>query len=617
MALDKMGNYIPDGTDTGQFQASGGMTGGYANTNVGKPTPTYNGLQSIGQPPAQTAPTSNVNYGVYGDLLKNAYGTLGREGDAAGIDQWTKYIQQLAMGGMSGDAINKHVMDAFASTPEAMAYSQSGKNPNQIQYGATLDPSRRSGGEIYWRDQGGDTGGQVQDIKPYSWNTEGLNFGATPEMGATPIIDPQTGKFMGWQGKTGAWTTKDQWTAMDTGLKGMSGGDAGLYNQLARPIQGQNGNWVMYDPKAREAPEAFQHGPNNFMERLASKSPYIIGAMALGGAGLAATGMTAAEASAAVSGGAAAGGGGAELGAGSTLLGDVTPAAGTVGYGATPGISATGALEGGAAGGTGALGGMGGAEPISTSGFTTAQGGVGSLGTAAETGGIGSGAATAGTASSASTMAQISDYVKKGMTVMQAIQKVLGGQAGGAAGGGTGGGAGGGGGGLMDLLGAYYSAQQQKDLAGNLKEPYSAMQGRQDPYNQLLLNSYQHPEQFYNSSTWNGLESVYQNSIDRGAAKGGTLANPTDRERLLQAYGIKELENYRNGLRGNVNAYDPTRLGEMYQKGLVAEAGANTAPFAAWAKAGGAQGVMNTVVNTASTASDIWKLIEGWFTDKP
>lgn len=196
--------------------------------------------------------------------------------------------------------------------------------------------------------------------------------------------------------------------------------------------------------------------------------------------------------------------------------------------------------------------------------------------------------------------------------------KVLGAltQAGG--GGGQGGQGGQGGGmGILDMLGAYYSSQQMKDMSGNLKGIYSDLNNRQDQFRNPLLQSYQDGgKSFYDSNQWKGLESVYQNSIDRGAAKGGTLANPTDRERLLQSYAMKELENYRDGLRQSAGMTKPEDALGPLAEGYKAEAYANTAPFAAYARGGTGANVgqvWNTIKDTASTAEDVWKFISSWF----
>lgn len=176
--------------------------------------------------------------------------------------------------------------------------------------------------------------------------------------------------------------------------------------------------------------------------------------------------------------------------------------------------------------------------------------------------------------------------------------------------------------GIIDLLAGYYSSQQNKDLSGNLKGMYSDQRGLQNPYNDLLRASYQDPNVFYNSNQWKGLESVYQNKIDRQAAKGGTIANPTDRERLLQNYAMQELERFRGGLKDAVNAYDPTRLAPIAEKGYNVEANANNPLWAGAGRAGtggpgeggfSTENYIKQISSTASTAEQIYNLISKWF----
>ena len=152
---------------------------------------------------------------------------------------------------------------------------------------------------------------------------------------------------------------------------------------------------------------------------------------------------------------------------------------------------------------------------------------------------------------------------------------------------------------LDDLFGVgkgIYDARQNKDYSNNMKQFYGDALARQDPIRQRLMESYTNPNSFYDSNQWKGLESVYQNSIDRGAAKGGTLANPTAREALLQSYAMKELGNYRQGLTDQMRALDPSKYAEQWSKGSEAERMANM-PVGSAAQnllrsAGGIEGIM-------------------------
>ena len=135
------------------------------------------------------------------------------------------------------------------------------------------------------------------------------------------------------------------------------------------------------------------------------------------------------------------------------------------------------------------------------------------------------------------------------------------------------GGAGGGGTGLLDIYGAYRGTQEARDEAQRLQGLYTDAQARRQPYLDRLNESYVNPNSFYDTNQWKGLSSVYQNSIDRGAAKTGRMANPTDREQLLSNYGLKELENYRTGLRANAQTLNPDNYINPFMRGSTREAG--------------------------------------------
>jgi hypothetical protein len=175
---------------------------------------------------------------------------------------------------------------------------------------------------------------------------------------------------------------------------------------------------------------------------------------------------------------------------------------------------------------------------------------------------------------------------------------------------------------LLDLLAGYMGNKNLKDYAGNAKEPYSDAVGRQKPYLDQLLASYQDPNTFYNSNQWKGLESVYQNSIDRGAAKTGTLANPTAREVLLQDHAMKSLEDYRRGLTNAAGITNPAQFLSPYSEGIKAEASAGAqaglnAALGRMRTGGGTpndfQNVIKTITDAGSTVEDIWDFVSGWF----
>lgn len=306
---------------------------------------------------------------------------------------------------------------------------------------------------------------------------------------------------------------------------------------------------------------------------------------ALGGAGT--SGLTGAEA-AALS--AEAAGGVTGIGAGGTTAAEAAAAAGIGGSAAPAGLTASSPeVLAGLYGGAG--------EPL-----------IGGM-TLSEAGAAGAIPGVAGTSSgSGSFLELLKEYGPK------AYELVAGNQGQDGKGGSRG---------IIDLLAGYYSSQQNKDLSGNLKGMYSDQRGLQNPYNALLRASYEDPNVFYGSNQWKGLESVYRNKIDRLAAKGGTNANAIDREVKLNNYAMQELEKFRGGLKDAVNAYDPTRLAPIAEKGYNVEANANNPMWAGAGRAGtggpgqggySTENYIKTISSTASTAEDIYNLISKWFT---
>lgn len=142
------------------------------------------------------------------------------------------------------------------------------------------------------------------------------------------------------------------------------------------------------------------------------------------------------------------------------------------------------------------------------------------------------------------------------------------------------GGAGGGNTGIMDIYGAYKGSKEARDEAFRLQNLYNDAQGRRQPYLDKLKASYDDPNSFYDSNQWKGLSSVYQNSIDRNAAKTGRMANPTDREVLMQQHAMKALEDYRGGLSRNAQMLNPDNYINPFMRGSTREANAANPYFA-------------------------------------
>lgn len=392
--------------------------------------------------------------------------------------------------------------------------------------------------------------------------------------------DPNASPYWDENGRMAGWTTQ--------GYANQNKGGSGLFGDFGKATDFQT--WEV-DPTTGQLSNPYggtidpnsKSGGTKFMSYAMPIAMMAgLGAGAAGGAFSGVGGMTAAEGAAL---GSEAAGGITGIGAGGTTAAEAATAAG-LGTSGAGGLSleaasmlpeAAGAVTGNGAGMAPILGGTNGSTAFS--GLSSIQ--------------------------------QISELMKQGMNVKDAISMISGGQ-------GNGQQTGKGNTSILDLLGGYYSGQQMKDYSGNMKGIYSDLNNRQDQFRDQLLRSYQDPETFYGSNQWKGLESVYQNQIDRNAAKSGRLANPTDREVLLQKYGMQELEKFRSGLRDAAGLTKPEAALDPLAKGYQAEAYANTAPWATVGRGGtGTTGSVQDVVGAlgdgAKSVEDIWKFIEGWF----
>lgn len=168
------------------------------------------------------------------------------------------------------------------------------------------------------------------------------------------------------------------------------------------------------------------------------------------------------------------------------------------------------------------------------------------------------------------------------------------------------GGAGGGSTGLMDLYGAYRGSREGRDEAFRLQNLYNDAQARRQPVLDRLNASYTDPNTFYDSNQWKGLQSVYQNQIDRQAASKGRMANPTDREVLLNNYAMKELENYRGGLRQQAQLLNPDNYINPFMRGSTREANAANPYYAL-----GGRGSVGGPGGANSPLEQIARLISG------
>lgn len=458
-----------------------------------------------------------------------------------------------------------------------------------------------------------------------TWEADpNANYGTPPQPGAKPVFESD-GSFKGiWENNGQLIYPSSYANQLATSEAAQHGVDMGT----------QQGDWI-YGNGPQVAPSGMQHDNAKVMRPLTFAGLAAIG----GGAALYGAGAMGAAGAGT---GAASGGGGAAgaLGAGGSSAWGVVPSfapgtfgAGTAGFGgaglgAAAGGSSTlaGLLEGGLAGSSGA-GVVPGAGITGSLGGTAAGAGGGLLptGAAGTLGGTFGGLTQVGTATGAlggslgglsgsggagmsgnwwDTAKSVYDKVSDAKSIYDKIMGMTGEPQGqGKDSNGS----------LLAIPGGIYNAQQNKDYSNNMKKFFADADAKQAPFRDKLRASYEDPNSFYGSNEYKGLASVYQNSIDRKAAQSGRLANPTDREVLLQQHALKEMDNYRKTLTGNISALDPSRYADAWTKGSVAERDAN-APV--WAGAGGfrnAGEIVTGISNTIKSGKSIWDTISGWF----
>lgn len=174
---------------------------------------------------------------------------------------------------------------------------------------------------------------------------------------------------------------------------------------------------------------------------------------------------------------------------------------------------------------------------------------------------------------------------------------------------------------LLDLFGAGYSANRNRDYASMLMGPYNQYKDIQRPFINQLAESYTNPNSFYQSQQYQGLKDVYKNQIDRKAAAAGRLSNPTDREVLLQKHAMAAMEDYRKGLNNAIGATDPMRALQLYGTGAGYDSFSNAPWFMAGGRAGtpgyGTNGNVGdywkVIKDVGSTVGDVWDTISHWF----
>lgn len=421
-----------------------------------------------------------------------------------------------------------------------------------------------------------------------TWEADpNANYGTPPQPGAKPVFDTD-GSFKGiWENNGQLIYPNSYANQLATSEAAQHGADMGT----------QSGDWITSGGQ-QVAPSGMQHDNAKVMRPLTFAALAAIG----GGAAAQGLGLLGAPGATGATGAVGAAEGGSTLAglmegglAGSSGAGVVPGAGMTFGGSGVAGLAPTGAA--GTLGGT-----FGGLTQVGTA--TGALGG--SLGGLAGSGGAGmTGGSWWDTAKS------VYDKVSDAKSIYDKVTGMTGGPQGQAPRNSAGGG-------LLDLFNGYYGSQQNKDYSNNMKEFFARADAKQAPFRAQLEQSYTNPDSFYNSNEYKGLASVYQNSIDRKAAQSGRLANPTDREVLLQQHALKEMDNYRKTLTGNISALDPSRYADAWTKGSEAEANANNPAWAAVGRGGSnpVQNVGNIVTgisDTIKSGKNIWDTISGWF----
>ena len=263
------------------------------------------------------------------------------------------------------------------------------------------------------------------------------------------------------------------------------------------------------------------------------------------------------------------------------------------------GVAATAAGAGAAGAGLADAGAVAGAaEPALGAGglFNGATGitaGTGSVGT-----GIGAGGVGVGGSSWFDTIKQGYDYYNQGKKIYNGVNTISdmfsGGQQQG--GGGRSGMTQQGGGSWLDSLfnmgGSIYSANKNDNYADELRQERQRSLAERQPFLDRVgqLSGDAGADQFRNGGTWQAAERVASERFNRNAAKGGTLANDTDRQRLLQDHFMGQLDKERTAARGDLNAFDEKASRDAFMKALEMDRMKNSPLFAGAAYGSGGGG---------------------------
>ncbi len=123
---------------------------------------------------------------------------------------------------------------------------------------------------------------------------------------------------------------------------------------------------------------------------------------------------------------------------------------------------------------------------------------------------------------------------------------------------------------LMGVGRGMYSANKNENYADELRQERARSLAERQPFLDRVgqLSGDAGAENFRTGGTWQAAERVASNRFNRGAAAGGTLANPTDRERLLQDHFMGKLGEERTSARNDLNSFDEKASRDAFMKGL-------------------------------------------------
>lgn len=158
--------------------------------------------------------------------------------------------------------------------------------------------------------------------------------------------------------------------------------------------------------------------------------------------------------------------------------------------------------------------------------------------------------------------------------------------------------------------GAIHDRNAMDRTGRGLQDLFNRMYEGASPYLERLRESYENPQAFLSSPEFTSGRDIYKNSIDRQAARAGTLANPTQREILLDKYGMQAMQDYRRGLIQSAEPYLGMARASLpgWQQGMAMENWKNSP----WGEAFQRIGQIDWT-KTGKDLADAWKIISGWF----